>query len=124
MINLEITGVHFELDDKVKEYAQKKIGSVDKYFPRNQRGSSRGEVILSEEEGKAKNRYSCEVVLHLPHDTVTAKESTVSVYAAIDIVEEKVKTQLLKHKDKQQNNRQQRRTRRMLKQFRWRKPPE
>lgn len=123
MIDLQIRGVHFELDDALKDYARKKIGAMDKYLPRNERGASHGEVILSEEEGKAKNRYTCEVTLHVPHETVTAKESTISMYAAIDIVEEKIKTQILKHKDKQQNDRRLRRSRRMLKQFRWRQPP-
>lgn len=123
MINLDISGVHFELDDKIKNYVQKKIGPMDKYVPRNDRESSRGEIVLSEDEGKSKNRYTCEVAIHTPHETFTAKESTVSIYAAVDIVEEKIKAQLGKYKDKQQNNRQFRRSRRMLKQFNWRKPP-
>lgn len=124
MVELNISGVHFELDDKIKEYVEKKIGAMDKYVPRHERGASHGEVVLSEDEGKSKNRYTCDVTLYMPHETITAKESTVSIYAAVDIVEEKVKAQLLKHKDKQQNNRQRRRTQRMLKQFRWRRPPQ
>lgn len=122
MIDLEISGVHFELNEKVKQYASKKISVMDKYMPKNERSGTHGKIVLSEEEGQSKNRYICEVIIHTPHETFTAKESTVSIYAAIDIVEEKIKAQILKHKDKKQNNRQRRRTQRMLKQFRFRKP--
>lgn len=120
--NLEITGIHFELDDHIKDYANKKIGNMDKYIPKEQRQTVKGQVILSEEDGKASNRYTCEVRMEVPQETITAKESTINIYAAIDIVEEKVRTQLQKHKDKQQNNRRMRRSRRMLKQFRERTP--
>ena len=121
MVELNISGVHFELDEGIKDYVEKKIGVMDKYVPRNERGASRGEVVLSEEEGKSKNRYTCDVTLYMPHETITAQESTVSIYAAVDIVEEKLKTQLLKHKDKRQNDRQRRRSIRMLKQFKGRR---
>lgn len=120
--NLEISGVRFELNNQVKDYVQQKIGGLDKYMPKHERQSVRGEVILSEEEGQSNNRYTCEVRIDMPRETVTAKESTINMYAAIDIVEEKVRAQLQKHKDKQENDRKQRRTRRMWKQFRERSP--
>lgn len=120
--NLEVSGVRFELNDQVKDYVQQKIGGLDKYMPKHERQSVRGEVILSEEEGQSNNRYTCEVRIDMPRETVTAKESTINMYAAIDIVEEKVRSQLQKHKDKQENDRKQRRTRRMWKQFRERSP--
>ena len=120
--NLEITGVRYELNDQVKEYAAKKIGNLDKYLPEHQRESVKGHIVLSEEDGKTKNRFTADVKLEVPHGTLTANESTINMYAAIDIAEDKIKNQLTKHKDKQQNNRKLRRTQRMLKQFRERSP--
>lgn len=122
MIKLEIKGVRYDIDEKMRAYVDKRIGRLDKYVPRGQREGVIGTVILSEEDGRAKNRFTAEVTLQLPHDIATAKESTISLYAAIDIVEEKLKTQLLKHKSKLQNDRHARRGRRMLKGFKFRNP--
>lgn len=116
--NIEITGVRFELNDQVKQYAAKKIGSLDKYLADNERDAAQAHVVLSEEDGQRNDRFSCDVKLEIPGDTLTAQEATINMYAAIDIVEEKLRSQLEKRKDKQQNDRRLRRTRRMWKQFR------
>ena len=119
MIKLEITGVHFEITEQVRSYAQKRIGSLDKYLPRNARAGVLGHVVLIEEQGKAKNRYSAEAKMTFPHGEVTAKESTISMYAAIDIVEEKLKAQILKHKEKTEDRRKSQRMLRRMKAFRF-----
>lgn len=124
MIKLEITGVRYQLSDEVKQYVNSKIGKLDKYLPKNERGPAHGEVVLTEEDGKAQNRFTAEAVLKFPHGTVTARESTINMYAAVDIIEEKLKHQLSKHKDKVQNDRRRRRSRRMLKSFKFWRPPE
>ena len=98
---LEIKGIHFEIDEKIKKYVGKKIGKLDRYVPRDYREPLHAEVFLTEEDGKAKNRFTCEAVLHLPHEVLDAKESTVNIYAAVDIVEAKLKTQLGKYKTKE-----------------------
>src|ERR1700694_3917694 len=99
--NLEVTGVHFEIDEKIKSYIEKKIGRLDHYVPRKLREPMHAEVVLKEEDGNAKNRFTGEVILHLPHEVLSAKDSTINIYAAIDIVEAKLKSQLLKYKDKE-----------------------
>ncbi len=102
MINkLEVSGVHFKLDDKLTKYATKKIGHLDKYLPRHARESAHAEVILKEVKSKDKKQCECEVVLHLPRETIATKEATLNMFAAIDIVEAKLKNQLKKYKEKQ-----------------------
>ena len=100
VIELEIAGVHFELDAKLKKYVQHKIGGLDHYTPRKSRPALHGRVVLTEDEGKAKNRFSCEAVLNFPHGVIAAKEATINIYAAVDIVEAKLKNQLKKYKEK------------------------
>ena len=97
---IEIRGVHMQVDPKMFAYATKKIGKLDHYIPRHARESVHAEVILKEEALKTKKNYICEVILHLPHDTITTKESTINMYAAIDIVEAKLKNQIKKYKSK------------------------
>jgi putative sigma-54 modulation protein len=99
-MKLEIDGVH-KLDNRdISRYINKKIGGLDKYLPRHARKSAHAEVKVREEKVKDKKVCMCEVVLHLPHDTLTAKESTMNMFAAVDIVEEKIKIQAKKYKEK------------------------
>jgi ribosome-associated translation inhibitor RaiA len=42
--------------------------------------------------------------MHLPHEILTTKESTLNIYAAVDIVEAKMKNQMLKYKEKHANS--------------------
>ncbi len=106
---LEIRGVHMHIDPKLYAYATKKIGKLDNYISRHARASAHAEVILKEETLKTKKNCICEVLVHLPHDTLTTKESTINMFAAIDIVEAKLKNQLKKYKELHGNPRLHRR---------------
>jgi len=96
---MEITGVHMEVDRKLREYVTKKIGKLDHYMPRHARPSAHAEVFLKEAKIKTKKECTCEVVMYLPKGTITTKESTMNIYAAVDIVEAKLKNQLRKYKE-------------------------
>lgn len=96
---LEINGVHMDVGKELRRYVNKKIGGLEKYIPRNARESVHVEVKLKEGRAKDKNARTAEVIMHLPQETVTISETTVNIYAAIDIVEEKLKKQLHKYKE-------------------------
>ncbi len=95
----EIHGVHTVVDDNLRKYIVKKIGHLDKYMTRASRQSAHLEVILKEATFKDKRQSTCEVNLHLPHETINLKESTINMYAAVDIVDAKLRQQLRKYKD-------------------------
>lgn len=100
MINkLEIHGVHMHVDPKLFAYTTKKIGKLDRFISRHARESVHAEVMLKEEKVKNKKSNTCEVILHLPGENITVKESTINMYAAVDIVEAKLKNLLKKYKD-------------------------
>ncbi len=100
MINsINITGVKFDLDESTKRYVIKKIGRLDRYLPRHARKSARAEVCLKQVNREYGNKYEAEVILHVPDRTLTAKDSTVNILAALDIVEAKLATQLHKYKE-------------------------
>ena len=99
MINkLEINGVHTEVTDDLKKYVQKKIGRLDVYMPVAARESAHAEVKLKERKIKQRVECTCEVVLYLPQETINTKETTVNLFAAVDVVEEKLKNQIKKYK--------------------------
>ncbi len=96
---LEINGVHIEVDDKLKKYTRAKIGKLDRFMPKHARESAHAEIFLKETKVKTKKDCTCEVILKLPKETITSKETTMNMYAAVDIVEEKLKNQLKKYKE-------------------------
>lgn len=102
---IDIAGIRYEITDKMKKYVENKVGRLDRYMPRRARKSVRAEVKLTESKGTKNEKYTAEIVLHLPSGQVTASDSTLNMYAAVDIVEAKIKNQLRKHKTRHQNHR-------------------
>lgn len=99
-MNLSITSRHMEVDKKTGLYVNKKIGSLEKYLGKGDL-PARASVILEEDAKRTKQRFMCEAILHLPSSgVISAKESTINIYASVDVVEAKLKAQLLKIKSK------------------------
>lgn len=106
MINrIDISAVQTNLTKELQRYITKKIASLDKYIPKEARGSVHAEVILKEVTIKKKKQCTCEVIIHLPGENIAAKESTMNMFAAIDIVQEKLKVQLKKYKERHESHR-------------------
>lgn len=98
--SIEITGLNkYLVDDTTKKYVTKKIARLDRYLPRHARASVTAEVKLKEVNRDHGNKYEAEVILNVPDKTITAKDSTLNMLAAIDIVEAKIVTQLRKYKE-------------------------
>lgn len=96
---LDISGVHMNVGDDLRKYVMRKIGRLDRFIPRGSRQSVHAQVKLKEGKAKDKNERTCEVILHLPQEVITVKESTINIYAAVDIVETKLHHQLKKYKE-------------------------
>lgn len=96
---MEISGVHMDVEPKLKKYVTKKMGVMDKYMPRHARESAHLEVKLIETKIKQRKEFTCEVILYLPHDTIRIAETTMNVFAAVDIIETKLKNQIRKYKE-------------------------
>jgi len=94
---IDITGIHYELNADIKKYVNKKIGRLDRFVPRHARKTIKAEVHLEERKTKS-DRNKCEVIITLPDKTITAHDATVNMFAAVDIVENKLKNQLRKYK--------------------------
>lgn len=90
----------FVVDKDLAKYIQKKIGTLDRHLKRKDRETVRADVKLKESTGKGGKKCTCEVILHVGGDRLMATESTMNMFAAVDIVEAKLKNQLKKHKEK------------------------
>ncbi len=102
--NLKVNAMVIELDEDLMKYVQKKIANLDKYIPKNARESVHVEVWLKDAKAKDKKQLTCEVKMTLPKEIIVTKESTLNIYAAIDIVEAKLKNQILRYKSLHSNS--------------------
>ena len=111
--NIAIAGIQTDVSKDLEKYINKKVGKLDRHLRKDQRDSVRADVKLRESiSKKAGKKCTCEVILHISGARLTASESTVNMFAAVDIVEAKLQNQLKKHKerhsrsaDKHKNNR-------------------
>lgn len=95
---LDLAGIKVDLDDNLKKYVNHKIGKLDKYLPKQVRDVAHLEVRLKEVKNNVNNSCVCEVIVNLPKEKIAISEATLNLYAAIDIVEEKLKHKFLKYK--------------------------
>ena len=98
--NIEITGVGgYVPDESTKKYVRKRIGALDKKATKHARKTMLAEVKLAEVNRDKGNKYEVEAILILPEHRIVAKDSTMNVLAATDIVEAKLSAQLRKYKE-------------------------
>lgn len=100
-MKIELTGRNFEIDSKIRAYADEKLGSLEKFLVKGGKEATHAAVVLEEDvSGREDNRFVCDAVLVVPGARLVAREGTVNMYAAIDIVEAKLQAQLVKFKEK------------------------
>jgi ribosomal subunit interface protein len=94
MVDINITGVRYEISDKVRAYVHEKLQHATRIHP------SLSKVHVTIHEGE-KFGYRVDVEMHLPQGKdVVAHDSEETVYGAIDIVSDKCAAQLRKIHDK------------------------
>ncbi len=96
--SVDITGVKYTVNTPTKKYVLRKVGRLDRYLPRHARKSVTADVKLKQVNRSHGNKYEAEVIINVPEKRLTAKDSTVNMMAAIDIVEAKLIAQLRKYK--------------------------
>jgi ribosomal subunit interface protein len=102
-LNIEITGIHLEIDQKSHDYITKKITKLVDYIPRHAREVAFAAARIEQINQKNNNKYECEVVLTLPDKKLVASDAAPNVLAAVDIVEAKLRGQIRKYKTEQQS---------------------
>ena len=96
--NIDIVASNTKLNDNTKRYIEKHVSKLSKYLPRHAKKTVSARVHVKEIGKSHGNKYEVEVVLDVPGKTITAKDESSNVLAAIDILEVKLATQLRKYK--------------------------
>ena len=96
-MNLLITGHHLDLTPTLRQYVEDKLERITRHFDHIQEV----EVILALEGTTEKDRRQrAEVNLRVPGDTLHAECYGQEMYAAIDMMVEKLDRQVSKYKGK------------------------
>jgi ribosomal subunit interface protein len=78
----------------------KKLGHLDKYLPHAYKAIGMTVEIFRDDSREPANRYKVTAILQVPGSEIVAETSTINPHSAVDIVEQKLKLQIRKYKDK------------------------
>jgi len=92
-ITISVTFRHLEPTAALKHYAEEKIHKIGKYFSH----ALDAHIILAVD---SKQRQLAEIELHTHGTMIHGKEQHEDLYAAIDLVIDKIERQVRKQKDK------------------------
>lgn len=99
MINsITISGLQYEVDEATKKYVTRKIGRLDRYLPRHARKTATVDIKLRQVNRTRDNKYEVDVVLTAPDKVMKARDESMNMLAAVDIVEAKLVSQLRRYK--------------------------
>ena len=91
-MNLNVSGHHLEVTPALRSYVHEKIGRVKRHFDH----VIDAHVILTADKVTQK----AEVTLHVPGKDLHCECEDGDLYAAIDVLADKLDRQILKYKDK------------------------
>ena len=93
-MNLSIRGQQIEVTDALKDYVDKKLNKLEKYF--DEPLTSDGNVTLSVNRGL----HTVEVTIPMKGLVLRAEDESNDMYGSIDAVVDKLERQIRKHKTK------------------------
>lgn len=91
-MNLNLTGHHVEITPALREHVTLKLDRVSRHFDQ----VTSTHVILSVDKLEQK----AEVTLHVKGKDIYANATHADLYAAIDLLADKLDRQIVKHKEK------------------------
>jgi putative sigma-54 modulation protein len=92
-MQVNISGQHLEVTDTLRDYVNEKFERLARHFDK----ITNVQVIMQVEKLKQK----IEATLHVAGGEVVANAEHEDMYAAIDLLADKLDRQLIKHKEKQ-----------------------
>ncbi len=96
-MQISLTGHHIDITDALKNYVDNKFERLERHFD----NVTNVHVILSVE----KMRQKAEATMHVNGANVFADSVHEDMYAAIDVLTDKLDRQVIKYKEKMKNHR-------------------
>ncbi len=95
-MNIAVTFKHIDSSDAIRQYAESKFQKLEKYLS----NIMDVHITLSIERVDHKESGVAQIKLTAKNLTVNAEEKSADIYSAIDLLLEKVESQIKKHKEK------------------------
>jgi putative sigma-54 modulation protein len=95
-MNLSIQGHHIDVTPALREYVKSKLDRIRRHFDQV--------IDVSAVLGVEKLQQKAEVTLHVKGKDLFAEAVDTDLYAAIDIVADRLDRQVLKYKNKRQDH--------------------
>ncbi|NMD68825.1 ribosome-associated translation inhibitor RaiA [Bacillus sp. DNRA2] len=94
-MNYNIRGENIEVTPAIREYVEKKIGKLERYFTETPNAQVHVNLkVYSDKKSKV------EVTIPMTQLVLRAEEANEDMYAAIDLIADKLERQIRKHKTK------------------------
>ncbi|UOQ94386.1 ribosome-associated translation inhibitor RaiA [Halobacillus shinanisalinarum] len=93
-MNYNIRGENLEVTDSIKEYVEKKVSKLERYFDTPLTSEVHVNLSVYNDE------QTIEVTIPMKNLLLRAEEHNTDLYAAIDLVVDKLERQIRKHKTK------------------------
>ncbi|OCA88255.1 ribosomal subunit interface protein [Bacillus sp. FJAT-27225] len=94
-MNFNIRGENIEVTPAIREYLEKKIFKLERYFTETPQANVNVNLKVYQDKTS-----KVEVTIPMPHLVLRAEESHEDMYAAIDLITDKLERQIRKHKTK------------------------
>lgn len=91
-MQINISGQQVDITEPLRTYATEKMGRIEKHFDH----VTTTNIVLHVE----KNRHLAEATIHAKGATLHANAEGDDMYAALDVLADKLDRQVLKHKEK------------------------
>jgi putative sigma-54 modulation protein len=91
-MQLSVTGHHIDITDSLRRYVDTKLAKIERHFDH----MTDIHCVLTVE----KLQHKAEATIHVGGGTIHAEQTEPNMYAAIDILVDKLDRQVKKHKEK------------------------
>ncbi len=98
-MNLKISGHHLEVTPALREYVIAKLERVIRHFDQ-----VIGGTVLLAVDNQKENRQIAEITLHLKGKEIFVESADSDLYAAIDLLIDKLDRQVIRYKDRVQEH--------------------
>ena len=94
-MNYNVRGENIEVTPAIREYVEKKLSKLERYFSNTPDANASVNLKV-----RTTNTSKVEVTIPMPNLVLRAEEENADMYAAIDLIVDKLERQIRKHKTK------------------------
>lgn len=94
-MNYNVRGENIEVTPAIREYVEKKVAKLERYFTESPEAKVNVNLRFNQDKTS-----KVEITIPMPQLVLRAEETNVDMYAAIDLIVDKLERQIRKHKTK------------------------